>query len=186
MRIIAGKRKKMLLKSPKGSETRPTTDRIKENMFNLIQAKVPGSHVLDLFSGTGALGIEAMSRGARDAVFVESDKQAYGILCENLHKVEDLGPMYAYRQDVFDFINKTKSTFDLVFLDPPYRGKEGIRAIEKLLEGQRLAQNAILILESHKDEPGLETLFCADHGLTLEKDRKYGSTMLRLYGFKNA
>jgi len=117
MRIIAGKRKGMQLKAPAGMLTRPTTDRVKENIFNLIQMNIRNRTVLDLFAGTGGMGIEAMSRGAKEAIFVEKDRHAYEVLCENLHKVDDLCPYDVFCLDSLLYLQKAQIQFDLIFLD---------------------------------------------------------------------
>ncbi len=180
MRIIAGKKKGLKLQAPKGLNTRPTTDRVKENLFNILQRDVRGRTVLDLFAGTGALGIEAMSRGAKKAVFVERDRHTYTRLCENLHKVSDLGDMPTYQRDAFSFLDECKEQFDMVFLDPPYQKGLGRKAIENLVGRNLLTEGALVVLETHRDE----VLFSSDElvglGLETQKETRYGSTAIRI------
>ena len=145
MRVIAGKAKRLQLKTPQGMDTRPTTDRIKETLFNMIQDELYDIHFLDLFSGSGGIGIEALSRGAKKAYFVEQNRNAADIIRENLR--------YTHLEEQGDVMNCTvisalsmlqgKETFHVVFMDPPYnRGleKEVLRhpAFNQILEDKAL------------------------------------------------
>lgn len=181
MRIIAGKRKGLVLKSPKDGRTRPTTDRVKENLFNIIQTSVRGTRVLDLFSGTGALGLEAMSRGAREAVLVERDRATYALLCENLHKVGDIGALKALHTDAFSFLDSDPRPFDLVFLDPPYHKGLGLQALDRLVDKNLLLPDALVVLETSRDEcvPDRESERWKD--LQQIRDVQYGTVRVRIY-----
>ena len=120
MRVITGKARGILLKTPDGMATRPTADRVKEAMFSVIQFDVPASHILDLFGGTGQLGIEALSRNAQSAVFVDEREDACRLIRENLKrtKLEQHGRVI--RSDYMAYLRTCKGKFDIIFLDPPY------------------------------------------------------------------
>ena len=120
MRVITGKARGVQLKTPDGMLTRPTTDRVKEALFSIIQFELPGARVLDLFGGTGQLGIEAISRGAKEAVFVDAREDACKLIRENLKrtKMEQAGKVI--RSDYLDYLKRCRETFDIILLDPPY------------------------------------------------------------------
>ena len=119
MRVITGKARGVQLKTPEGLQTRPTTDRVKEALFSIIQFDVPGTRVLDLFGGTGQLGIEAISRGAKSAVFVDAGEKACALIKENLRRCRMEGEGRVVRSDYLEFLSRCREKFDLVFLDPP-------------------------------------------------------------------
>jgi 16S rRNA (guanine966-N2)-methyltransferase len=156
MRVIAGSAGGIRLAVPKRG-VRPTMDRVKAAIFSSLGDAVVGARVLDLFAGSGALGIEALSRGASSVVFVESDRQSVEIIEGNLAKAKLQGQVR--QQDVFDFLLHASraETFDIVFADPPYEKTEnGQRFTEKLLANEALAQllgpDAIFVLEKRPDE----------------------------------
>ncbi|QRN86249.1 16S rRNA (guanine(966)-N(2))-methyltransferase RsmD [Clostridia bacterium] len=180
MRIIAGKKRGLKLQAPKGMNTRPTTDRVKENLFNILQNEVSGKKVLDLFAGTGALGIEAMSRGAENAVFVERDRQTFVQLCENLHKVEDLCCLDAIQKDSFSFLNDCKKQFDLVFLDPPYKKGLAVRATEILIQRELLIAGGLIVLETNQGEELFSENELSRLGLGIRKSVRYGNTCITI------
>ena len=122
MRIISGSRRGMVLETPEGLDTRPTSDRIKETLFNMIAFDIPDCYFLDLFSGSGQIGIEALSRGAKESVFIEKDKNALNCITKNLEKAKLVDSAKVYKEDVFSALNKLNShqEFDIVFMDPPY------------------------------------------------------------------
>ena len=123
MRIIAGEARGRQISAPRGQHTRPTLDRVRENIFNMIQNDVPGSIVLDLFAGSGALSLEALSRGASRAVMVDSDRNACKVQTENTSALGYSGKVKQYQADwrtAVSDLRKEKAVFDLVFLDPPY------------------------------------------------------------------
>ena len=118
MRVIAGSRRSLPLKTPKSMETRPTTDRIKETLFNMLQSEIPGSRFLDLFSGSGGIGIEALSRGAESAVFVENSREAVSVIEENLRFTRFTEQAVLLKKDVFlaiDELERKGVSFDVVF-----------------------------------------------------------------------
>ena len=122
MRVIAGSARRLLLKTPKGLETRPTSDQIKETLFNILMPYLYDANFLDLFSGSGGIGIEALSRGCKSAVFVENSKAALKCIEDNIKNThfEELSTVYP--MDVFSALNQLelKTVFDVVFMDPPY------------------------------------------------------------------
>ena len=120
MRVITGKARGIVLKTPDGMLTRPTADRVKEALFSIIQFDIPAANVLDLFAGTGQLGIEALSRGAKSAVFVDERDDACKLVRENLKRTKLDNQGKVVRSDYLAFLKTTKETFDIIFLDPPY------------------------------------------------------------------
>ena len=149
MRIVSGKYRGKKLKEFNLDSTRPTLDRVKESIFNLIQFDVLDAIVLDLFAGTGALGIEAISRGARKTYLVDNNKQAISIIKENLKGID--ADIVVEHKDCLEFLNNTKEKFDIVLLDPPYKSDYGINAINMLIKNNLLSENAIIIFETSED-----------------------------------
>ncbi len=153
MRVIAGSARRLLLKTPEGMDTRPTQDRIKETLFNMIQDTVPGGRFLDLFAGSGGIGIEALSRGAQEAVFVDSDRRAQECIRENLEHTHlaDKGTLIC--RDVFAAIPGLLSgdPYDVVFMDPPY-GKEYEKAVlESIASLKGVNEDTLIIIEASLD-----------------------------------
>ena len=149
MRIVAGKYRGRKLKEFDLETTRPTLDRVKESLFNLIQFDVYDSVVLDLFSGTGALGIEAISRGAKKTYLVDNNKEAIKIINENLKGIE--GIYEVVKQDSMDFL-KNNYKYDIVLLDPPYKTDLGLKAIDYIINQNLLNDNGIIIFETSEDK----------------------------------
>ena len=177
MRVITGKARGIVLKTPDGMLTRPTADRVKEALFSIIQFDVPTANVLDLFAGTGQLGIEALSRGAKAAVFVDEREDACKLVRENLKrtKLEEQGKVI--RSDYLTFLKNTRELFDIIFLDPPYAEVFLENSLNKLGEIDILESGAIIVAERPVDKP----LFVEIPGFTRSKDYKYGNTLLTLY-----
>ena len=148
--------------------TKPTTDRVKENLFNLIQFQVADAVVLDLFSGTGALGIESISRGAKQVFLIEKNKDAIKIIKSNLDGIE--GDYILKEMDAFTFLNETKIKFDIILLDPPYKTDFGVKAIELILKNDLLNESGVILFET-SSELNFELNF---NGLNVSK-KKYGS-----------
>ena len=151
MRVITGSARGRKLKEPAGMDIRPTTDMVKESVFNIIQFQVEGARVLDLFAGTGQLGIEALSRGAASAVFVDQSQEAVKLIRENLDHTGLADRARITRGDSLQFL-RSGEKFDIVFLDPPY----GVGLLEKALEGAAgfdiLRENGIIVCESRKGD----------------------------------
>ena len=177
MRVITGKAKGIALKTPDGMLTRPTADRVKEALFSIIQFEVPGARVLDLFGGTGQLGIEALSRGAASAVFVDSRADACALIKENLRrtKLENLGRVV--RGDYLEFLKRCTDTFDIVILDPPYAEVFLENALKTITEIDILQTGGIIVAE----RPLGKELPWEFDGYTRSRDYKYGKVLLTLY-----
>lgn len=176
MRVITGTARGVQLKTPEGLNTRPTTDRVKEALFNIIQFDIAGD-VLDLFAGTGQLGIEALSRGANHGVFVDESLQAVNIIRENLRRTKMEQRAEIIRGDYLTYLNRCRRKFRLIFLDPPYAEKYLENAIKRLSEIDILADGGIIITERPADKP-LEGEFA---GLERSKDYRYGKILITLF-----
>lgn len=177
MRVITGKARGIVLKTPEGMLTRPTADRVKEALFSIIQFDIPGARVLDLFGGTGQLGIEALSRGATSAVFVDSREEACKLIRENLKrtKLENLGKVV--RSDYLSYLNRCKEQFEIIILDPPYAEVFLENALKTITEIDILHSGGIIIAE----RPTGKELPWEFEGFTRSKDYKYGNTILAIY-----
>jgi 16S rRNA (guanine966-N2)-methyltransferase len=177
MRVISGTAKSRKLKSP-GEATRPITDRVKENLFNILGVRVIDAKVLDLFAGAGSVGIEALSRGARRATFVELDAEALSVLRENLRLTKLADRATVRREDVFRFIRRSpREQYDLIYIAPPqYKGlwEETLLLLDKR---NLLAQDGLIVAQIHPKE--YRDVELASYKLSDE--RKYGSTMLCFY-----
>ncbi|MFA5658520.1 MAG: 16S rRNA (guanine(966)-N(2))-methyltransferase RsmD [Oscillospiraceae bacterium] len=175
MRVISGVVRGKKLKALEGLDTRPTSDRVKEAIFSIIQFDLPEASVLDLFGGSGQLGIEALSRGAKKVTFVDSSKAACDIITENLKLTGFLDMAKVVNISSDDFLKSTKGGFDIVFLDPPYK-KAIIESTLPLL-GRSMNIGGIIICEH---EAGLELPEKAGQ-LSLVKKYKYGRISLTRY-----
>jgi 16S rRNA (guanine966-N2)-methyltransferase len=171
VRIIAGEHRGARIFAPKGAETRPTSDRVREAAFNLI-GPVDGASVLDLFAGSGAMGLEALSRGARSATFVESDRDACRTVDRNIEKLRVTGATVLQR-DVFRVLATETGTWGLILMDPPYGFEEDARLAPYLVRA--LAPDGLLVYETTaRREPDLP-------GLSTRTSRTYGSARLTLF-----
>lgn len=154
MRVIAGKARRLLLVSPEGKNTRPTTDRIKETLFNIIQDDVFGSEFLDLFSGSGGIGIEALSRGAKHAVFVEYDRKAISCIRTNLDKTKLTEQATVLPMEVTYAISKMDKQgrcFDIIYADPPYCKGYEAKILSLIASTNLVKPGSLLIIESSKE-----------------------------------
>lgn len=174
MRVISGKSRGTSLYSLEGSHTRPTTDRVKESMFSIINFNIPDALVLDLFAGSGALGIEAISRGAKKCWFVENSKQAADIVKRNIEKTNSSENSVLKIMDFKDFLNYVDEQFDVILLDPPYNKKMCDEAMKIIYERNLLKDNGIIMCETEYGEV-ITTDF------TKKKEYKYGKTMLSVF-----
>lgn len=177
MRVIAGKAKGTQLNTPDGMLTRPTADRVKEALFSIIQFDLPGARVLDLFGGTGQLGIEALSRGASKAVFVDSRREACQLIRSNLKKTHMESDAAVVQSDYLEYLNRCKERFDIILLDPPYAEVFLETAIKRITEIDILQSGGIIVAE----RPLGKELPWEFEGYTRSKDYKYGKIMLTLY-----
>lgn len=176
MRIVAGRFRGVSLAAPKGQDIRPTSDRVREAVFNILahglDAEIEGARVLDLFAGTGALGLEAMSRGAAFALFVEEAAEARGLIRRNIETLGLTGATKVFRRDATSLGPAGNLTpFSLVFADPPYGKGLGERALASAAAEGWLAQSALIILE---ESAGAE--FAPPQGIALLDRRVYGDT----------
>ena len=177
MRVITGKARGITLKPPKGLDTRPTADRVKEALFSIIQHDITSANVLDLFAGTGQLGIEALSRGAASAVFVDQRAEACNLIKENLNKTHLTENSKTIRSDYVAYLKNCKEKFDIIFLDPPYAEEFLENSLKMITEIDILQSNGIIVTERPF---GKELLFDYD-GYLRSKDYKYGGTVLTIY-----
>ena len=177
MRVITGKARGVALKTPDGMATRPTSDRVKEALFSVIQFDIPGSRVLDLFGGTGQLGIEALSRGAKSAVFVDAAESACKLIQENLKKTKLAEDAKVVRSDYMEYLRRCKEAFDIIFLDPPYAEVFLENSLNFISEIDILQTNGIIVTERPLDKE-LPWNF---PGFTRSKDYKYGNTLITLF-----
>ena len=177
MRVVTGKARGVLLKTPEGMQTRPTADRVKEAMFSIVNFDIPGASVLDLFAGTGQLGIEALSRGAKSAVFVDAREDACKIVRENLRRTKMENQAKTVRSDYLEYLKRCREKFDIILLDPPYAEVFLETALKTIAEIDILQSGGIIIAE----RPLGKELPCTFDGFTRSKDYKYGQTLLTLY-----
>lgn len=176
MRIISGSLRGKRLEPPKGMTTRPTTDRVKEALFSIIQFDIEGARVLDLFAGSGQLGLEALSRGAESCDFVEHDQNAAAAVAGNIASCGVSNEKARlHRCDSFTFLSGLQpESFDIVLLDPPYGGELLRRAIELLHRFDILTKNGIIICEKDPKDV-IEPL---PNGWVMAKEYRYGQIML--------
>jgi 16S rRNA (guanine966-N2)-methyltransferase len=182
MRVVGGKFRGLHLATPVDLATRPTSDRVREAMFNILAhgvagLELEGARVLDLFAGTGALGLEALSRGGRHCQFVDESAEARGLVRTNADKLGVIGQCKIWRRDATDLGPCAPlPKFDLVFCDPPYGKGLGVKSLNSLVAGQWLNAGAIVVLEE-VDKAEVPEIA----GLTLIDERTYGETRVRFY-----
>ena len=181
MRVITGKARGIQLKTPQGMLTRPTADRVKEALFSIIRFDVAGARVLDLFGGTGQLGIEALSQGAERAVFVDAREDACALIRENLKRTRLSEQGSVVRCDYLDYLNRCREQFDIIFLDPPYAEVFLETALKRITEIDFLRSGGIIVTE----RPLGKELLSEFPGYSLSKDYKYGKTLLAIYRKEN-
>lgn len=161
--------------APPGLDTRPTTDRVKESVFNIISPYLPADMVLDLFSGSGALGIEALSRGCAHGIFVENQKPALDATIQNISLARVSDRAEVVRGDALTYLGRTNRKFDIIFLDPPYNTGLLNKAVAKIAENKLLSENGIIVAESeHMGEEPENEFF------DIIKRVKYGKTTVFL------
>ena len=170
MRIISGKYKGKKILGFDIEGTRPTMDRVKESLFGMIQDKIKDSICLDLFAGSGSLGIEALSNGAKKCIFVDNGKVVLNVLEKNLSGIDDY---ILIKDDYIKALNKIDEKLDIVFLDPPYKLNLISKAIGEILKRDLLNDNGIIICEYES-----EVINCS---LDIIKEKKYGNKFIRIY-----
>jgi 16S rRNA (guanine(966)-N(2))-methyltransferase RsmD len=177
MRVISGKARGVALKTPDGQQTRPTADRVKEALFSIIHFDIPGVRVLDLFGGTGQLGIEALSRGAESAVFVDESEKACCLIRENLRRTKLESSAHVVRGDYLSYLKCCREKFNIIFLDPPYAEVFLENALKMITEIDILQSGGIIVTE----RPVGKVLSCEFPGYSRSKEYKYGNTLLTLF-----
>ena len=177
MRVITGSARGRRLKELEGMETRPTTDRVKEGLFSALQFDIEGRRVLDLFAGTGQLGIECLSRGAASAVFVERRKDAVALIRDNLKTTELTARAKVVSGDSMEYLRSLREQFDIIFLDPPYA--EGLleQAIAHIARFDILAPHGIMAAE----HPAEKVLPALAPPYRVQRTYRYGKIALTLY-----
>lgn len=179
MRVIAGKAGGISLKSIKSQDVRPTLDRVKEAIFNIIAYYIEDAEVLDLFSGFGSLGIEALSRGAARADLVELKHKHVKIIKENLRRCNLENQASIVQQDVFTFLQQCNKSYDLIFMDPPYQENMSKDALDLIVNNKILNKNGLIISERSSHEKELEI-----KKLKKYKEKKYGNSLVSIYSYK--
>ena len=169
MRIISGTARGIKLASVEGQGTRPTSDRVKESMFTMVHFDLPESRVLDLFAGSGQLGLEALSRGAAKATFVDKNPDCTAIIKENAQKAKLFEQCVVCTAEVATFIAGCKEQFDVIFLDPPY-GEVTHSALQGIFASDILAADGIIVVESG------ESLNISHEGYVVRREKRYGSS----------
>lgn len=178
MRIVSGRARGTKLFSPKNEKIRPTSDKIKESIFNILQPLTPDAMVLDLFAGTGGIGLEFISRGAKKAYFVDSSRESIDLIKKNIAKCRFEEQSVVMNLDYEKAINvaiRDHLRFDYIFLDPPYAAFKDMHLVDKIIEGGLLNDGGLIVLEVEKDEsPELKST-----GISV-KERIYGRTKIIL------
>ena len=176
MRVIGGKYRSRVLVPFEGKDVRPTADRAKEALFNILALKIRGARVLDLFAGSGALGIECLSRDAEKVVFNDVAKESVAIIKKNLAGLKMPSDTYTvYNYDFATCLEVQKEGFDLIFIDPPYRLEIGVQAVKKIAERGLLNADGTLVFERDRPFDG------EVEGLEKYDERKYGKAYLTFF-----
>lgn len=176
MRIIAGEKRGTKLYTLEGENTRPTLDRVKESLFNIIQSEIRDCIFLDLFSGSGAIGLEAVSRGAKKAILCDNNKQAIQIIKKNIEKLGYKDKIELYQMQFNELINKLNEKIDIIYLDPPYKTNYAIKTVELLLKKEILKTDSLIIIETDQVEELKEKL--ENLNIEIIDKRKYGRANL--------
>ena len=175
MRIISGRARGTKLYTLGGESTRPTLDRVKESLFNIIQNKIEDANFLDLFSGSGAIGLEALSRGAKKTIFCDFSKQAIEIINKNIKKTHLEDNSKVYNLDYKKALKEIKEKQDIIYIDPPYKTDFAIQAINEIIKLNIIDENSIIIVETD-DEKIIENIEKLE--IEIQDKRKYGRAYL--------
>ena len=178
MRIISGLARGTKLYTLEGENTRPTLDRVKEPLFSIIQTRIKDSVVLDLFAGSGALGLEALSRGAKEAVLCDKSYEAIRIIRNNISKTHMEEKTKVICADYKKCLSTIKDKFDIIFIDPPYKLDIAIKSVEMILEKDLLSQDGIIIIETDDDARELQEIKKLDYNIEIINQRTYGRVKL--------
>lgn len=180
MRVISGKARGLKLNPPKDQSVRPTTDRVKESLFNIINSYVMDSNVLDLFAGSGSLGIECLSRGAKHCVFSDLSKESIKIIQSNIKKARVERDSTVINKDYKNAISDMgikKAKFDIIMLDPPYYEGLFVDCIERIDDNNILSEDGIIVVEHDKKDELPDEI----GNIVKTKEKKYGITVLSFY-----
>lgn len=181
MRIIAGKYRHRLIKSVDGLTTRPSADRLKESLFNMIGPYFDGGIMLDCCGGSGAIALECLSRGFDHAVIVENDTKAIGVIQENIKSLNLDGSTTVYKGNILDYLDNTNTCFDFIYLDPPYALSDlYTQVLEKISKRHLLKDGGIVVVEKDSKDNMVETI----DQLVLYKERSYTRSKLGFYHYK--
>lgn len=173
MRVIAGKCRSLPLKTLEGLETRPTTDRTKETLFNVLQPWIPGGRFLDLFSGSGSIGIEALSRGASQAVFVEQARKAVTVIRDNLTFTRLMPDAVVLQDSVMHALSvlaEKKDVFDCIFMDPPYNHELEKEVLSFISTHDLLREDGVIVVEASRQT---DLSYAGDLGFTMIREKIY-------------
>ena len=171
MRVIAGTARSLRLKTPDGIDTRPTTDRIKETLFNMLQPDLPDAVFIDLYSGSGGIGIEALSRGAGHAYFVENNKNALACITENLQFTKFTDRATVLKQDVLSALQGIREKeADIIFMDPPYNHDYEREVLRLLSSAPYVTERTLIVVESSLE---CDFSYLEQVGFVLIKDKRY-------------
>jgi len=180
LRVISGKVRGLKLDTPKNLDVRPTTDRVKESLFNIINPYIRESNILDLFAGTGSLGIECLSRGAKNCIFVDKSKESIGIVKSNIKKARVENESTILNIDFKDAVKRLsvqKQKFDVIFMDPPYYENMFIDCLKSIDELSLLKEDGLVVVEHDTND-----LFDDNIGrLYKSREKKYGNTTITFY-----
>ena len=171
MRVISGSARGLKLESPDGDKTRPTLDRVKEALFSMLFPYLNGAEVLDLFAGTGALGIEALSRGADKSCFVDNSKDAIRVINSNVSAARFVDSSTVLKTDAIEFLKNCDQKFDIIFLDPPYANGLYEASVNLISENKILKKDGLIVIEQDLDAPSMNTFGDA---FAVFKEKKYG------------
>ena len=176
MRVISGSARGLKLLSLDGLDTRPTLDRVKEALFSMLTPYLTGAAVLDLFAGSGALGIEALSRGSIEAVFVDMLPSAMDIVKKNVSSARFTEKASFHQQNALDYLNRSDKAFDIIFMDPPYKGELYEKCLELINKKSLIKDDGVIVLEwdSSLTRPPIPPQ------LDILKERRYGRVMVTL------
>jgi 16S rRNA (guanine(966)-N(2))-methyltransferase RsmD len=180
LRVISGKARGLKLDTHKNLDVRPTTDRVKESLFNIINPYIRESNILDLFAGTGSLGIECLSRGAKNCVFVDKSKDSIGIVKSNVKKARVENESTILNLDfktAIDRLNVQNKKFDIIFMDPPYYKNMFIDALSNIDNSDLLSEDGIIVVEHDTKDKFIDKI----GRLEKSKEKKYGNTTLTFY-----
>ncbi len=175
MRVISGQYKRRKLFETSTDKTRSTKDRVKETLFNMLSTRLMQAKTLDLFAGSGALGIEALSRGAERADLIENDKEAFSVMRKNIETLK-ISDANLYYQNAFTFLTSTTNTYDVIILDPPYHTDYLDKALTLIAERKLLQSGGVMVSLSHKTKA-----IALPDAISVVKERIEGITTITFY-----